>query len=114
MGFAAMVVSAGMSYLQFVDLNSTRNLLILGVAFYFGLGVPTFFLDEENRIETGKETLGHTFRWFHRLNHVAFSGSQIADEAIHILLTTNFFVGGLAGFFLDVIIPGARKLQVGW
>ena len=56
MGFAAMVVSAGMSYLQFVDLNSTRNLLILGVAFYFGLGVPTFFLDEENRIETGKET----------------------------------------------------------
>ena len=52
-----MVVSAGMSYLQFVDLNSTRNLLILGVAFYFGLGVPTFFEDKANQIKTGIQRL---------------------------------------------------------
>ena len=28
------------------------------------------------------------------------------DEALNVLLTTNFFVGLVAGWFLDAIIPG--------
>ena len=43
-GFSAMITSAGIFYFQFVDLNSTRNLLIIGVSMYFGYGVPLRFL----------------------------------------------------------------------
>lgn len=36
----AMIVSVGLSALQYVDLNSSRNLCILGFSVFFGLSMP--------------------------------------------------------------------------
>lgn len=38
-----MLLQVGLSYLQHVDLESMRNLLILGFSLYMGLSVPAYF-----------------------------------------------------------------------
>ncbi len=38
-----MIAAVGLSNLQLVDLNSSRNLFILGFAFFMGLSVPEYF-----------------------------------------------------------------------
>ena len=38
-----MITAVGLSNLQFVDLNSARNLFILGFSLFMGLSVPVYF-----------------------------------------------------------------------
>ena len=35
-----------------------------------------------------------------------FSGSDVVDQILSVLLSTSMFVGGVIGFVLDVTIPG--------
>ena len=48
----AMITAVGLSSLQNVDLNSSRNLFVLGFPLFFGLALPkvrrTFFSNETN------------------------------------------------------------------
>uniref|UniRef100_A0A671NMD7 Si:dkey-106n21.1 n=1 Tax=Sinocyclocheilus anshuiensis TaxID=1608454 RepID=A0A671NMD7_9TELE len=76
-----MVAAVGISNLQYVDLNSSRNLLILGfsVSTFSGLVLPT---------------------WFH-----SNPGIKELDQLIMILFTTHMFIGGFFGFVLDNTIP---------
>ena len=46
-----MIVAVGLSNLQFVDLNSARNLFILGFAFFMGLSVPKYFAQQPMQFE---------------------------------------------------------------
>lgn len=46
-----MIVAVGLSNLQFVDLNSARNLFILGFAFFMGLSVPEYFAQQPIQFE---------------------------------------------------------------
>ena len=45
-----MIASVGLSNLQFVDLNSARNLFIIGFAFFMGLSVPEYFAVDANKL----------------------------------------------------------------
>ena len=53
-----MIVAVGISNLQHVDLNSSRNLFVFGFAFFFGLTVPQWLqsvsANGEMPIKTGK------------------------------------------------------------
>ena len=51
-----MVSAIGISTLKFTDLDSTRNLTILGTSLIIGLMVPQYINDpaNENLIDTGK------------------------------------------------------------
>lgn len=40
-----LVASVGLSFLQFTNMNSTRNLFIVGVSFFLGLSIPEYFRD---------------------------------------------------------------------
>lgn len=40
------------------------------------------------------------------LNRQPVPGVKQVDQVLHILLTTNMFVGGFLGFFFDNTIPG--------
>ena len=40
-----MIAAVGLSNLQFVDLNSSRNLFILGFSLFFGLVRITYFVN---------------------------------------------------------------------
>ncbi|XP_033762509.1 solute carrier family 23 member 1-like isoform X2 [Pecten maximus] len=83
-----MVVSVGLSNLQYVDLSSSRNIFVLGTSLFFGLSFPVWIKDHPNSIDTG---------------------SDVMDQIISVLLGTNMFVGGLIGLVLDNTIPGTDE-----
>ncbi|KAF3851272.1 hypothetical protein F7725_013044 [Dissostichus mawsoni] len=91
-----MITAVGLSNLQFVDLNSSRNLFVLGFSIFFGLTLPSYL--KENPLVTG--IVG-------------------VDQVLNVLLTTAMFVGGSVAFVLDNTIPGTaeergiRKLKRG-
>uniref|UniRef100_A0A3Q3L3V2 Si:dkey-106n21.1 n=1 Tax=Labrus bergylta TaxID=56723 RepID=A0A3Q3L3V2_9LABR len=78
-----MIAAVGISNLQYVDLNSSRNLLILGFSTFSGLVLPS---------------------WFH-----SNPGIKELDQVIVVLFTTHMFIGGFFGFILDNTIPGLSK-----
>ncbi|XP_072022547.1 solute carrier family 23 member 2-like [Amphiura filiformis] len=80
-----MVLAVGLSNLQYVDLNSPRNMLILGFSLFMGMLIPYWAGNNRELIETGILEL---------------------DQIIVVLLTTGMFIGGLFAFIMDNIIPG--------
>ncbi|XP_051975910.1 solute carrier family 23 member 2 isoform X2 [Xyrauchen texanus] len=83
-----MIAAVGISNLQYVDLNSSRNLLIFGFSTFSGLVLPTWFHSNPDMINTGIKEL---------------------DQLIMILFTTHMFIGGFFGFVLDNTIPGTEE-----
>ncbi|XP_060741910.1 solute carrier family 23 member 2 [Tachysurus vachellii] len=83
-----MVAAVGISNLQYVDLNSSRNLLIFGVSIFTGLVLPAWFHSNSDTINTGITEL---------------------DQLITVLFTTPMFIGGFLGFILDNTIPGTDE-----
>nr|XP_023701319.1 solute carrier family 23 member 2-like [Paramormyrops kingsleyae] len=78
-----MITAVGLSNLQFIDLNSSRNLFVLGFSIFFGLMLPSYL--RENPLVTGIAEI---------------------DQVLNVLLTTAMFVGGSVAFVLDNTIPG--------
>ncbi|XP_070812205.1 solute carrier family 23 member 1 [Pituophis catenifer annectens] len=83
-----MITAVGLSNLQFVDMNSSRNLFILGFAMFFGLTLPNYLDSHPNAINTGIAEV---------------------DQILRVLLTTEMFVGGSIAFILDNTVPGTQK-----
>ncbi|XP_004709898.1 solute carrier family 23 member 2 [Echinops telfairi] len=91
-----MITAVGLSNLQFIDLNSSRNLFVLGFSIFFELVLPSYL--SQNPLVTGITGI---------------------DQVLNILLTTAMFVGGCVAFILDYTIPstpeerGIRKWKKG-
>ena len=51
-----MIVAVGISNLQYVDLNSSRNLFIVGFSFFNGLALSEFSKNNPGFISTGEFT----------------------------------------------------------
>lgn len=83
-----MITAVGLSNLQLVDLNSSRNLFVLGFSIFFGLTLPTYLETHPHSIRTGVPDL---------------------DQILTVLLSTEMFVGGFLAFCLDNTIPGSRQ-----
>ena len=81
-----MIAAVGLSNLQFVDLNSARNLFILGFAFFMGLSVPEYFA----------------------ANPVEFSPVWLSNM-INTLGSTSMAVGAGIALVLDNTIPGTPE-----
>uniref|UniRef100_A0A8B9K6E4 Solute carrier family 23 member 1 n=1 Tax=Astyanax mexicanus TaxID=7994 RepID=A0A8B9K6E4_ASTMX len=85
-----MITAVGLSNLQSVDLNSSRNLFVLGFSMFSGLMLPNYLETHPGSIKTGVPEL---------------------DQILTVLLTTEMFVGGFLGFILDNTIPGKYRIQ---
>jgi len=48
------VAAAGISQLQHVDLNSNRNLFIIGLSIMFGMALPLWLREHPHAISSGK------------------------------------------------------------
>ena len=81
-----MIVAVGLSNLQFVDLNSARNLFILGFAFFMGLSVPEYFAQQPMQFEPA---------W--------------VASILNTLGSTGMAVGAFTALALDNTIPGTDK-----
>ncbi|XP_038211925.1 solute carrier family 23 member 2 [Zerene cesonia] len=82
-----MISAFGLSALQYVNLNSSRNLYIIGFSLFFPL-VLTRWMSTHHVIDTGLEPL---------------------DAVLQVLLSTSILVGGVVGCVLDNLIPGTRE-----
>ncbi len=81
-----MIAAVGLSNLQFVDLNSARNLFILGFAFFMGLSVPQYFEANELAFEP---------RWL--------------SGVLTTIGRTGMAVGALVAIVLDNTVPGTPE-----
>ncbi|XP_048746327.2 solute carrier family 23 member 2-like [Ostrea edulis] len=90
----ALIVMFGMfngvvlSNLQFVSLNSSRNLAIMGTAILFGLMIPHYLETHTDAIQTGSTT---------------------SDGVIKMLLVNPNLCGGVVACFLDNTVRGTLK-----
>ncbi|XP_070209980.1 solute carrier family 23 member 1-like isoform X2 [Littorina saxatilis] len=85
-----MVTAVGISNLQYVDLNSSRNLFILGVSLFVGLSLPKWLSSPANA-------------------NVIDTGSAVVDNIFTVLCSTSMFVAGAIAFFLDNTMPGTLE-----
>ncbi|XP_078527666.1 solute carrier family 23 member 2-like isoform X2 [Lissotriton helveticus] len=83
-----ILTAVGISNLQFADMNSSRNIFIVGFAIFSGLTVPNWVNENARVMETGISQL---------------------DQVIQVLLSSGMLVGGVLGFVLDNTIPGTQK-----
>ncbi|XP_064648491.1 solute carrier family 23 member 1-like [Lineus longissimus] len=83
-----MIAATGLANLQFVDLNSSRNLFIIGFSMFAGFAIP---------------------QWVAKNTDALTTGVFVIDQMVRVLLTTAMMVGGLAGFFLDNTLPGSDE-----
>nr|AAM97679.1 ascorbate transporter [Anopheles gambiae] len=70
------------------DINSSRNLYILGVSFFFPLVLCLWLQEHPGAIQTGNQTV---------------------DSTLSVLLGTTILVGGVLGCVLDNLIPGTPE-----
>ncbi|XP_061773934.1 xan_ur_permease domain-containing protein isoform X1 [Nerophis ophidion] len=83
-----VISAAGISTLQYTDLNSSRNIFVFGFSVFSGLVIPNWLLRNPQAISTGVAEI---------------------DQLLQVLLTTSMFVGGFFGFLLDNTIPGTKQ-----
>uniref|UniRef100_A0A3Q3KBR3 Uncharacterized protein n=1 Tax=Monopterus albus TaxID=43700 RepID=A0A3Q3KBR3_MONAL len=82
-----VISAAGVSNLQYADMNSSRNIFIFGFSMFSGLVIPNWILKNPKAVVTGVAEL---------------------NKVLQVLLTTSMFVGGFFGFILDNTIPGSK------
>ncbi|EDO43651.1 predicted protein [Nematostella vectensis] len=83
-----MITAVGISNLQFVDMNSSRNLFVFGFSMMLGMALPSWMQSNSGVIQTGYREL---------------------DQIITVLLSTNMFVAGFVGCILDNTVPGTPE-----
>uniref|UniRef100_A0A3Q2PWP2 Solute carrier family 23 member 1-like n=1 Tax=Fundulus heteroclitus TaxID=8078 RepID=A0A3Q2PWP2_FUNHE len=83
-----VISAAGISNLQFTDMNSSRNIFVFGFSIFSALVIPNWIMKNPGVLETGVKEV---------------------DQVLNVLFTTHMFVGGFLGFFLDNTIPGTKR-----
>ncbi|WP_246999897.1 uracil-xanthine permease family protein [Halosolutus gelatinilyticus] len=103
----AQIVAVGVSNLRHVDLDSSRNVFIIGFALFVGLAIPAYMGNFEStlafRDAVGLEAALSTLPvWLE-------AAARVAVDTVYIVGSTGMAVGGLAAVVLDNTIPGTRE-----
>ncbi len=88
----AMIAGIGLSNLQFVDLNSSRNLFIIGFALFMGLSVPEYVAS--NGVDL-VACFPASLTWF--------------ASILSTIGSSGMAVGAFLALFLDNVIPGTNE-----
>ena len=100
-GLFGMIASVGLSNLQMVNMNNSRNLFIIGLAFFCGLSVPYHFnpMLSANAVPLVWGEAG--------------SIVNTLSNIFQALLTTGMAVTAIVAMLLDNLLPGASKADRG-
>ncbi|XP_021631156.1 nucleobase-ascorbate transporter 1 isoform X1 [Manihot esculenta] len=86
-----LVASVGLSFLQFTNMNSMRNLMITGLSLFLGISVPQFFNEYWNPTRSG---LVHTNAgWFNAIMNTIFSSPATVGLTVAVFLDNTLDVG---------------------
>ncbi|GAB2293761.1 hypothetical protein Dimus_027974 [Dionaea muscipula] len=83
--FFGYVSSAGLSFLQFCNINSFRTIFILGFSCFIAISVPQYFRDYQ--IKSNSSPLHTHHRWF--------------NDTVTIIFMSSSMVAAIVGLFLD-------------
>lgn len=102
-----MIAAVGLSNLQFVNLNSARNLFIIGISLFVGISMPMYFKamaspDLQAYFATNYGIIVSAPTW---LAYLESNMGWVAD-IIKTIGSTGMAVGGLIAFILDNTVPG--------
>ena len=100
-GLFGMIASVGLSNLQLVNLNNSRNLFVIGLSFFAGLSVPYHFnpMLSANAVP---------------INFAAYGDFvSILGNILQAILTTGMAVTAIVGILLDNLLPGATRAERG-
>ncbi|ELZ26226.1 xanthine/uracil permease [Halogeometricum pallidum JCM 14848] len=96
------IVAVGLSNLKYVDLDSSRNIFVVGVSLFVGLAVPTYMAN-----------VGSAGAFQEGMRGVAYLGpilgAQVVSNTVFVIGSTGMAVGGLFAFVLDNTIEGTRE-----
>ena len=96
------IAAVGLSNLKYVDLDSSRNVFIVGFALFAGLAIPGYM---------GNFSSAQPIR--EGLSEVALLGPVLGHElvatTVFVVGGTGMAVGGLIAFLLDNTIEGTRE-----
>ena len=100
-GLFGMIASVGLSNLQIVNLNNSRNLFIIGISFFAGLSVPYHFspLLSANAVPVDWSAAGPIL--------------NVLGNILQAILTTGMAVTAILGIILDNFLPGATRAERG-
>jgi xanthine/uracil permease len=96
------IAAVGLSNLQFVDLDASRNIFIIGIALFLGLALPNYFANFESpgdfqALAEGATVIGPVL------------GQQVVSDTIFVIGSTTMAVGGIIAFVLDNTVQGTRE-----
>lgn len=85
-----LVASVGLSFLQFTNMNSMRNLIITGLSLFLGISVPQFFYEYWTPNRKG---LVHTNAgWFNAFLNTIFSSPAMVGLIVAVFLDNTLEV----------------------
>ena len=104
------IVGVGLSNLKYVDLDSQRNLFVLGVSLFAGLFVPEYF---GNVAAAAPDGVGGAAFFAQSMAAVpvfgAVLGAEVVANTVFVVGSTGISVGGIVAFALDNAIPGTDE-----
>uniref|UniRef100_M8AXF6 Nucleobase-ascorbate transporter 2 n=1 Tax=Aegilops tauschii TaxID=37682 RepID=M8AXF6_AEGTA len=88
--FFSMLAAVGLSFLQFTNMNSMRNLFIVGVSIFLGLSVPEYFFRYSMAAQRGP---AHTKAgWFNDYINTIFSSPPTVGLMVAVFLDNTLEV----------------------
>ena len=102
------IAAVGLSQLKYVDLDSNRNVFIVGLSLFAGLAIPGFM----SNVGAGMDVSASTAFQQGLANVPVFGailGTDVVATTIFVIGGTGMAVGGIIAFFLDNTIPGTRE-----
>ncbi|MUV90434.1 xanthine permease [Halapricum sp. CBA1109] len=96
------IVAVGLSNLKYVDLDSSRNIFILGIALFSGMAIPEYM-----------SNVGSASAFQEGLANTAFLGpvlgTDVVANTVFVIGSTGMAVGGLVAIFLDNTVAGTDE-----
>lgn len=96
------IVAVGLSNLKYVDLDSSRNIFVLGISLFSGMAVPAY-MRNVGSASAFQEGLAGSFL----LGPVL--GADVVANTIYVIGSTGMAVGGLVAILLDNTIDGTAE-----
>lgn len=93
------IVAVGLSNLKYVDLDSSRNVFIVGIAIFTGMAVPAY-MRSVGGVDALQEGLAGTAVFGPAL------GTDVVATTVYVIGTTGMAVGGIVALVLDNTVSG--------
>ncbi|XP_019709107.1 nucleobase-ascorbate transporter 11 isoform X2 [Elaeis guineensis] len=103
----ALIVTLGLSTMQYTQTASSRNIIIVGFTLFISLSIPAYFQQYEptSRLILPSYLVPYTAG----SNGPVHTGSKGLNFALNALLSLNMVVALLVAFVLDNTVPGSRQ-----